>query len=63
MGLGKGSRVVATRGLGGSVFTKVAEGTQGTILAVKSSIWETTYVVKWDNGEVLQANGKAFHQL
>ena len=63
MGFGKGSRVVATRGLGGSIFTKVPEGTRGTILAVKSTIWETTYVVKWENGEILEANAKALHQL
>jgi hypothetical protein len=37
--------------------------TQGTILAVKSSIWETTYVVKWDNGETLESNEKALHRL
>jgi hypothetical protein len=63
MGLSKGDRVVAKRALGGIVFTKVPEGTEGKILAVKSSIWETTYAVKWSNGEVLDAPAKDLHRL
>jgi hypothetical protein len=42
---------------------KVPEGTEGRILAVKPSIWETTYPVKWANGEVLDAPAKDLHRL
>jgi hypothetical protein len=42
---------------------KVPEGTEGRILAVKPSIWETTYAVKWANGEVLDAPAKDLHRL
>ena len=59
----KGDRVVATRGLGGWVFARVPEGTEGTVLAVKPSWWETTYLVKWGNGEVLEAPAKDLHRL
>jgi hypothetical protein len=63
MGLSKGDQVVATRGLGGWIFAKVPEGTEGTVLIVKPSWWETTCLVKWRNGEVLEAPAKDLHRL
>jgi len=63
MSLSKGDRVVATRGQGGLIFDRVPEGTKGTILAIKPSFWETTYVVKWANGEVLEAPATSLHRL
>jgi hypothetical protein len=58
--------VVAIRPIGVGFFsTTVPEGTEGTILAVKDGgFWSgSRYVVKWNNGAVVEAGYDDLHQL
>ena len=65
-GLSEGDHVVAVRPIGVRFFfDDVPEGTKGKILAIKDGGWWSgpCYVVKFDNGAVVEASAEDIHQI